>query len=140
MVKVFISTHGRLASGFKSAADILLGNSENVTVFDAFVDEDTVEEHLKAFYGTVNEDDQVFLLSDISCGSVNQTMYHYIESPKTTVITGINLSLFLELLSRDFITEKDIKDIVLSSREMLKVVKKEDDGGQEQDFFEGGNE
>ena len=49
MLKIFLSSHGHTASGLKSSLEILTGNSERITVFDAYVDNSTVQEHLDAF-------------------------------------------------------------------------------------------
>ena len=53
MLKIFLSSHGRFASGIRSSCEILLGAQQNLTVFDAYVDNDTVQEHLDDFYKTV---------------------------------------------------------------------------------------
>lgn len=42
MLKIFLSSHGHFASGMKSSLDILMGASDNVTVFDAYVDQTSV--------------------------------------------------------------------------------------------------
>ena len=75
MLKIFISSHGHFASGIKSSVEILMGPNPRITVFDAYIDQDSVQEHLDAFYETVGEDDKVLLLSDLYGGSVNQVMY-----------------------------------------------------------------
>ena len=79
MVKFFLSSHGHLASGIKSSIDILLGNSDRLTVFDAYVDEKSLEEELNAFYQGVGPEDQVILMSDMYGGSVNSIMYTFLE-------------------------------------------------------------
>ena len=65
MLKIFISSHGHFASGIKSSVEILMGPNSRITVFDAYIDQDSVQEHLDAFYETVGEDDKVLLLSDL---------------------------------------------------------------------------
>ena len=65
MLKLFLSSHGHMASGMKSSIEIFCGENNNLTVFDAYVDEKNVSEQLDAFYQTVGEDDQVILLSDV---------------------------------------------------------------------------
>ena len=65
MTKFFLSSHGHLASGLASSLDILLGGHDKVTVFDAYVDEKSLNDALDAFFQTVGEDDQVILLSDM---------------------------------------------------------------------------
>lgn len=57
MLKIFLSSHGRFASGIRSSCEILLGAQQNLTVFDAYVDNDTVQEHLDDFYKTVSAED-----------------------------------------------------------------------------------
>ena len=133
--KIFLSSHGRLASGMKSSVDILLGDSENITVFDAYVDQRSVAEQLEQFYETVTDQDKVFLLSDLHCGSVNQAMYSFLDRPNTTVITGINLSLVLELVSREDITQEEIDEIIALSREMLHVVREDSELRNDEDFY-----
>ena len=70
MLKIFLSSHGHFASGIQSSCGILLGPSENLTVFDAYIDETSVQEHLDAFYKTVGPQDEVLLCSDLYGGSV----------------------------------------------------------------------
>lgn len=135
MKKIFLSSHGRMASGMKSSVDILLGNSENITVFDAYIDQRSVTEQLEQFYEAVTDQDQVLLLSDIHCGSVNQAMYSYLNRPDTTVITGINLSLVLELVSREHITQEELNEIITLSREMLHVVREDSEPENDEDFY-----
>lgn len=55
MLKIFLSSHGHFASGLKSSLDILIGNSDVVTVFDAYIDEKTVQEQLELFYEKTKE-------------------------------------------------------------------------------------
>lgn len=53
MLKIFLSSHGSMASGMQSSLKILMGECENLTVFDAYLDESCVQDHLDAFYETV---------------------------------------------------------------------------------------
>lgn len=136
MLKIFLSSHGHLASGFKSSLDILLGNSSNVYIFDAYVDEHSVQFKLDEFYQLVCADDQVILMSDLYGGSVNQAMTAYLNHPNTTLITGINLSLILELsIKQGIVSEIEIEEIVKNSRRMMKVVKYENETLVNDDFF-----
>ena len=38
MLKIFLSSHGSMASGMQSSLKILMGECENLTVFDAYLD------------------------------------------------------------------------------------------------------
>ena len=70
MLKIFLSSHGSMASGMQSSLKILMGECENLTVFDAYLDESCVQDHLDAFYETVGPEDEVLLCSDLYGGSV----------------------------------------------------------------------
>lgn len=123
MVKYFLSSHGHLASGLKSSIDVLLGGCDRLTVFDAYVDERSLEEVLNAFYREVGPDDQVILMSDMYGGSVNSIMYTFLDRPQTTLIAGVNLALVIGLVINDReMSREEIEDVVRQSREALRVV------------------
>lgn len=94
-----------------------------------------ISEQLDAFYETVEEDDQVILLSDLYGGSVNQQMYMYLDRQNTMLVAGVNLALVLELTALDSITEEGLERLVEQSREALKIVKPEESKTEEDDFF-----
>lgn len=142
MVKFFLSTHGHMASGLKSSIDILLGDSSCLTVFDAYVDERPLEEVLNAFYETVTPEDSVVLLSDLYGGSVNSLMYLFLDRPNTMLITGVNLALVISLLmEKDALTKDIVEELILQSREGMRIVEPETDAGssgrnqEENDLF-----
>jgi mannose/fructose-specific phosphotransferase system component IIA len=138
MLKIFISSHGHFASGIKSSVEILMGPNPRITVFDAYIDQDSVQEHLDRFYEGVGEDDKVILLSDLYGGSVNQVMYTYLERPNTTLVAGVNLALVLELAVKEEISDDEIRELVEQSRSMLRVVeldKGDSPQVEDSDFF-----
>lgn len=136
MLRLFLCSHGKLASGIKSSLNVLLGNTDKLVVFDAYLDEQTVEGCLNEFYRCINKDDQVILLSDLYCGSVNQQMFLYLDKPNTTLIAGVNLSLVLELMIKEQpLTKAEIADLVRQSREMLRVVEMDVPETQDGSFF-----
>lgn len=135
MLKIFLSSHGHFASGLKSSIDILAGNSERITVFDAYVDNSTIQENLDKFYETVGENDQVLLLSDLYGGSVNQVMFTYLTYPNTYLIAGINLALLLELAVKEEIDEEELNELIEQSRQMTQLVKLDSVSDEQADFF-----
>ena len=129
MTKFFLSSHGHLASGLASSLDILLGGHDKVTVFDAYVDEKSLNDAL--------EDDQVILLSDMYGGSVNSTMYTYLEHPNTTLIAGVNLALVigLTILEGD-ISREMLESVIEQSKDAIRIVNlEESETTQEDDLF-----
>jgi Phosphotransferase system, mannose/fructose-specific component IIA len=135
MLRIFLASHGNFASGMKSSLDILLGKSDNVTVFDAYLDEQNIQDVMEAFYSTVNEGEQVVLLSDLYGGSVNQVMYLFLERPNTMLVAGVNLALVLELSIRESITEEELMEMVEQSKTMLRYVKLDDEEIERDEFF-----
>ena len=138
MIKIFISSHGHFASGLKSSLEILMGPNDRVTVFDAYVTQESVQEHLDAFYQTVGPEDTVLLLSDLYGGSVNSVMYTYLTKPNTKLVAGVNLALVLDLAVREEISDEELADLVEMSRSMLRVVeleKAQEEESEDEDFF-----
>ncbi len=135
-MKLFVSSHGHLASGLKSSMEILYGRCDNITVFDAYVDERSVKEQLEQFFETVNEGEQVLLISDLYGSSVNQAMSLFLNRPDTTLIAGANLALMIGLVGRERISREEVDELIAQSRQMLCIVDLEKETiSQEEDFF-----
>ena len=115
MLKIFLSSHGSMASGMQSSLKILMGECENLTVFDAYLDESCVQDHLDAFYETVGPEDEVLLCSDLYGGSVNQAMFTYLDRPNTRLVSGVNMTL----------SDERLDEIIEESREYLRRVEPE---------------
>lgn len=136
VIKIFISSHGKLASGIKSSLNILIGNTDRITTFDAYINEKSVSEALDEFYQTVEKGDQVILISDLYGGSVNSTMFLYLDKPNTMLVSGVNLALVLELAIREKDISKDeLNHLISKSREMLTLVENDTNIVEENDFF-----
>ncbi|MBQ1340911.1 MAG: PTS sugar transporter subunit IIA [Erysipelotrichaceae bacterium] len=138
MLKLFISSHGHFASGIKSSVEILMGPNDRITVFDAYINQDSVNEHLDAFFRNVGPQDEVIMLSDLYGGSVNSVMYTYLTRPNTRLVAGVNLALVLELAVKEEISDEDLAALVEQSRTMLRIVELEkarEEESQDEDFF-----
>ena len=118
MLKIFLSSHGRFASGIRSSCEILLGAQQNLTVFDAYVDNDTVQEHLDDFYKTVSAEDQVLLCSELYGGSVNQSM-----------------TFMMNVLCEEELSDERLEEILEESRSYLRRVNLETNETEDESFF-----
>jgi mannose/fructose-specific phosphotransferase system component IIA len=136
MLKIFLSTHGMMASGMKQSLDILVGNTDCLTVFDAYINEEPVEKHVEAFLEKYPDDTKI-LCSDIYCGSVNQVLTKYCGQDKTFVVTGVNLPLLMSfvLSAEEDLTEKQVEEMVLESRELTRMVTLDFEAPEEEEFF-----
>lgn len=135
MKKIFIASHGKLASGFRSSLEVLLGNAEKVTIFDAYLDDSNFESILASYLEKQSKDDQILLLSDLYGGSVNQIMARYTYEEGVLLIAGVNLAFVLEIVAQgdNHISKNDLNEIIKNSREALKLVELE--AVPEQDNF-----
>lgn len=138
MIKIFLSTHGKMASGMKNSLDILLGNTDCLTVFDAYINEEPVEKHLEDFFTANPENSCIRLLvSDIYGGSVNQVLSRYCNEKNTYVITGINLALLMSLVlasDRD-IEKQELINMIEESKTMTQLVSLDFDVPEQEEFF-----
>lgn len=133
MTYFFLASHGRLASGMKSSMDILTGESRRLTVFDAYVDESSLEEAAERFLERLGPGDDGVFLSDIYGGSVNSSLYTFLDRPGVRLVAGVNLALVIGLLlAGDTLDEASLERIVKESREGLRIVTLEDGEGQEE--------
>ena len=94
----------------------------------------SLNDALDAFFQTVGEKDQVILLSDMYGGSVNSTMYTYLDRPNTILVAGVNLALVigLTILEGD-ITRETLESVIEQSREAIRIVDLEKSGEEEED-------
>ena len=112
--------------------------NDRITVFDAYINQDSVNEHLDAFFRTVKPEDEVIMLSDLYGGSVNSVMYTYLTRPNTRLVAGVNLALVLELAVKEEISDEDLAALVEQSRTMLRIVeleKAQEEESNDEDFF-----
>lgn len=123
MRKILIATHGKMASGVKYTAELLLGQMADITTIDAYVNpEDNPEAEMEAFFQkTAGE--QVVVLTDLQGGSVNQKLLKYSEDPNVILITGFNLAILIQvMMAPEPITAEDVGRFIEDSRQELKLV------------------
>lgn len=137
MAKIFLSSHGHMASGMKSSLDILIGNTDIITAFDAYVDDTILDDKVDEFYQTVDPNETVLLISDLYGGSVNQVLTKYCEKQNTYVITGVNLAMLMELVcvNIDELSRDDLKRIVDGSKCLTKLMELDKVEIIEEEFF-----
>ena len=66
MVKIMLASHGNLAAGMLSSAEMVFGKQDNVSVICAYVDgEDDVSTRIKGFIDSIAPDDSwiIFTMS-----------------------------------------------------------------------------
>ena len=137
MLKLLLASHGKMAEGMKSAVELLIGKQENLTVISAYVEGRNIDKELAAYFASLDEEDQLVMLSDLYGGSVNQKMYLYLDRPNTFLVSGINLALLLELCMAEEVTLQKLQTLVEQSRKLQKVIVFDEEEKQQEDadFF-----
>ena len=71
MKQILIATHGKMASGIRYTAELIVGQLAEITTIDAYVTpEDNVEEQFKEFFEK-HKEDRIIVFTDLMGGSVN---------------------------------------------------------------------
>ena len=123
MKQILIATHGKMASGIRYTAELIVGKMDEITTIDAYVTpEDNVEKRFEEYFAQ-HENDRIFVFTDLMGGSVNQKLLRYSQKENVTLITGTNLPVLMQvMMADDDITEEEIQEFIDDAREELQVV------------------
>lgn len=119
MANILIATHGELAQGFYEAVKFFNDQADNIHYINAYVKNDDFEE---IFLNKVDEllDESLFVFTDLPGGSVNRVVSKYISKYGYKVISGINLSILLEVaFSTEELNRENVEEMINASREQL---------------------
>lgn len=120
MRKFLIATHGNFANGICQSLTMFLGEKQPFSTICAYVDDTSLEDQIVSFMNTVEQDDQLIILTDIMGGSVNQQMIRYLQRPNTFLITGFNFPLLLALsLLPDDVTIDELRHLIEEARNSI---------------------
>lgn len=123
MKQILIATHGKMASGIRYTAELIVGRSEEITTIDAYVNpEDDIEAQFKEYFAD-HAKDRIFVFTDLMGGSVNQKLMKYAESENVTLITGTNLAVLMQvMMSDEDVTDVEIEEFIDEARQELQWV------------------
>jgi len=116
-MKILLVSHGDFAQGMCSAMRTFFGG-ENV--YSACVtQENGVEDLKKSVEAYLSQwgDEQVVICSDLKSGSANQTVFPLISRPNTFLISGMNLSLVMQLSMEETVDAELIHEFIDQARE-----------------------
>ena len=123
MKQILIATHGKMASGIRYTAELIVGKMAEITTIDAYVTpEDNVEKKFEEYFAQ-HENDRIFVFTDLMGGSVNQKLLGYSQKENVTLITGTNLPVLMQvMMADDDVTEEEIQEFIDDAREELQGV------------------
>ncbi|EJE4563077.1 MULTISPECIES: PTS sugar transporter subunit IIA [Enterococcaceae] len=99
MRKIICFSHGNLARGMTETVKMIAGNFDNIDYYCAYVREDEdIEKEIDRII-LENQENELFIVSDIFGGSVNNEWIKRInKGEKIHLIAGMNLAFVIELL------------------------------------------
>ena len=116
-MKLLLVSHGDFAAGLCSTMQNFFG-AENV--YSACVTlENGTADLLAAAQKYLDQwgDEQVVICSDLKSGSANQTVFPLIARPNTFLVSGLNLSLILQLQMEEEITAESLQEMIDLARQ-----------------------
>ena len=125
--KFLIATHGNLATGVKSTLDIIIGQTENVFLIEAYVKENKgIESDLDALLKTLGKNDELIIFTDLLGGSITNQAVRFTQGRNVHIVSGFNLALLIEVLMADAGTpaEEVIESAIQNAKEQIVYVTK----------------
>jgi mannose/fructose-specific phosphotransferase system component IIA len=119
MRKFLIATHGAFANGVKSSLEIIIGETENLFLIGAYLDQNvSVEDELKPILDNLSDDDELIIFTDLLGGSVNNIMLREALRENVHILSGFNLPLLIEVILSD--ADTPVAEVIESAVENAK--------------------
>lgn len=127
MLGIVLATHGTFSNGIKDAAEVIMGNTENITTVNLNAGDDVEQLGNKIINAIleVNQGDGVVVLVDlVSASPYNQSVLatNKLEpelKDKVYIIGGVNLPMLLEIINHQ-ILQTEIEIVAKSAEEQAK--------------------
>ncbi|GAA3009997.1 PTS sugar transporter subunit IIA [Tetragenococcus solitarius] len=119
MNQILLVSHGDLAKGMLQTVSMLIGELDNIYAFSSYRDDENallyrINEKIKTF----NKSDEIYILTDIFGGSVNNEVLTLLNQPNITLIAGMNLGLVVGIATQaDKINESELDRIIQESQQ-----------------------
>jgi fructoselysine/glucoselysine PTS system EIIA component len=127
MRKFLIATHGSFAKGVKSSLDIIMGETENIFLIEAYVNENkTIEDELNTVLENINSEDELIVFTDLMGGSITNQILRHALRENVHIVSGFNLPLLIDVLLADTNTPATeiIETSITNAREQIVYVNK----------------
>lgn len=135
-MKLLIASHGTFAEGLRSALKIIVGNVDDITTINAYVNECDLKKELDEYF-TANAEEEIIVCTDLFGGSVNQAIIQKLKEKDFALVTGVNFPMLLELslaMANGNPDKAKIRELIASSKEQLMLVNDALSANTEDDF------
>lgn len=119
MIKILLASHGNMAAGLLSSAELVVGKVDNVEVLCAYVDgEDDVAPRIRSFINGIQPDEEWLIFTDLFGGSINNEFMNYISMPNLKLVAGMSFPLVITAIMAANNTE-EITDVISELKEAV---------------------
>ena len=122
MKKIIIASHQYLAQGLKSTLEYIVPNTVEVIDINAYIENISVENQILTSLEQCNEEEQIFVFTDLLGGSVNQGFIEKITKYNIELIAGANLPIIMTIvlsLGEQDLTKDEIRVAIEEARNQL---------------------
>lgn len=122
MKKIIIASHQYLAQGLKSTLEYIVPNTVEVIDINAYIENISVENQILTSLEQCNEEEQIFVFTDLLGGSVNQAFIEKITKYNIELIAGANLPIIMTIvlsLGEQDLTKDEIREAIEEARNQL---------------------
>lgn len=137
MNQFILASHGGMSAGLKSTLELIWGEMPNVYAIATTRDEkEPITVAARHLLDNFDPNDQVFILTDVLGGSVNNDMMTLLEDyPHITILCGTNACLAISLATYNApISDEELDNLlreaqqqIINCNKRLKDVDEEDD-------------
>lgn len=118
MIELILVSHGSFAAGLREAAEMILGEQEQVSVLGLYQGDspDSFAQKLEELIGETGDSKQVLVLSDLQSGTPYNAGMVMAMKLGSACIAGVNLPMLLEILSlRDEMEMEELLQVACST-------------------------
>jgi mannose/fructose-specific phosphotransferase system component IIA len=125
--KFLIAAHGAFAKGIKSSLDMIIGETDNVFLIQAYLDESRpVEDEVAEVLENLKAGEELVIFTDLLGGSVNNVMLRNALRENVHIVSGFNLPLLIEVILADTDTPviEVLESAIANAKEQMVYVNK----------------
>ncbi|WP_448916323.1 PTS sugar transporter subunit IIA [Eubacterium ramulus] len=133
---LILASHHKMAEGLRDTLDFITGGMVETIALSAYVDNQPVEDAVKAIMDGLAEEDEAVILTDLNAGSVNQKFFPYRNRLHTHLLSGMNLPLAMQIAMEpqdEYLTADAIREILATAQAEMKYVNDLVDDGDDED-------
>ena len=120
MREYLLASHSNMAQGVKDSLELIMGKQENVYTLCAYVQSDYDLESEIIKFIKAHASSELVVITDLLGGSVNNEFLRLQTEFNYYLVTGLNLTVILELVTSSNLSAKEAIDkAVLSARKAL---------------------